>query len=342
MRRATPDPARADRAAWVSRARVAGAVMVALAVGTVLPQLLTEEREDGAQSPTGSIRSQRVVAWVLHAEGGETYVAVFAAGARPAMVLAIPAPITINLPGQNLGTLAEAAATGDAGLVEVAIENLLGAPVDETVFEPLISISEAVDGLGGIEVRDRPFSGTDVSAYLSEIPADAPVDLSFLRWQDVLEGVIGTAAEEQPEGLPEPIRPMLAGTDPSLVALPVIDIGGGLLRPNQEGLEALVEERFVPATEALVRLVVLNGVGTPGIGKDVARILIPEGYRLVSSGNANTFDLEVTQIIASSREDLDAAERAQALLEAGEISLGNQPTGLADVTVVVGEDFGGS
>ncbi len=341
MSRPAPDPARTSRAAWVSRARFVGLALVALAVGTVLPQLLGEDRDEERGAPTPSVRSQDVVAWTLHAEGGQTYVAVFAAGSRPAMVLAIPAPVTINLPGQNLGTLAEAAATGDAGLLEVAIENLLGAPVDETVLEPLSSIGGMVDDLGGIEVRGRPFTGADVSAYLSEIPTDAPPDLSFLRWQDVLEGVIGVGGEDA-DGLPEPIRPVLEGTDPSLLALPVVDIGGGLLRPNQEDLQTLLEERFVPATEDLVRLVVLNGVGTPGIGKDVARILIPEGYRLVSSGNANTFDLEVTQIIASSREDLDAAERAQALLEAGEISLGNQPTGLADVTVVIGEDFGGS
>ena len=341
MSRPAPRPSGTSRAVWVARARFAGIVLVALAVGTVLPQLLGEEREDPSEAPVGSVRSQRVLAWALHEEGGETYIAVFAAGGRPAMVLAIPAAITINLPGQNLGTLAEAAATGDAGLVEVATENLLGAPVDQTILEPLSSITGMVDALDGIDVRDRPFSGADVSRYLTEIPADAPVDLAFLRWQDVLEGLIG-AAPEEPEGLPDALRPLLVATDPSLLALPVVDIGGGLLRPNQDELQALVEERFVPPTEVLVRLVVLNGVGTPGIGKDVARILVPEGYQLVSSGNANTFDLEVTQIIASSRADLDAAERAQDLLGAGEISLGNQPTGLADVTVVVGEDFGGS
>ena len=341
MRPASSESARTARAAWVFRARIAGVVLLAVAVGIVVPRLGGDEAEEEGPEPEGSIRSQDVVAWALHTEGGETYVSVFAAGARPALVLAIPAAITINLPGQNLGTLAEAAAAGDVALLEVAIENLLGTPVDQTVLDPLSSLMGTVEGLGGIVVRGQAFSGPDVAAYLSAIPPDAPADLAFLRWQDVLEGLIGAAAEG-PEGLPEPIRPLLAGTDPSLVALPVVDIGGGLLRPNQDALEALLEDRFVSASGALVRLVVLNGVGTPGIGKDVARILVPEGYQLVSSGNANTFDLEVTQIIASSREDLDAAERAQALLDAGEISLGNQPTGLADVTVVVGEDFGGS
>jgi hypothetical protein len=119
----------------------------------------------------------------------------------------------------------------------------------------------------------------------------------------------------------------------------VVDIGGGLLRPDQDKVEELLSRYFVPTTADVVRLVVLNGVGTPGIGKQVAGILVPEGFRLVSSGNANTFDLEVTQIVASSRGDLKAAERARTLLGVGEISVGNQPAGLADVTVVVGRDF---
>jgi hypothetical protein len=336
-----PDPARIQRVAWVSRARFVGLLLVAVAVGTVLPQLLVEERADEPPEARASVRAQQVVAWTLHAEGGQTYVAVFATGEKPAIVLAIPAAITINLPGQNLGTLSEAAAAGDPELVEVAIENLLGAPVDLAMLAPLSSLTAVVDGFGGIEVRDRHLSGASVDAYLSDIPEDASVDLAFLRWQDVLDGVIA-AAPEEPDVLPEPLRPLLANTDPSLLALPVVDIGGGLLRPDRDGLQAMVTEHFVPATEVQVRLVVLNGVGTPGIGEDVARILVPEGYQLVSSGNANTFDLEVTQIIASSRGDLDAAQRAQSLLGAGEISVGSQPTGLADVTVVVGEDFGGS
>jgi hypothetical protein len=45
--------------------------------------------------------------------------------------------------------------------------------------------------------------------------------------------------------------------------------------------------------------------------------------------------------VASSQGDLTAAQRVRDLLGVGEILLGNQPGGLADVTVVVGQDFGG-
>jgi hypothetical protein len=336
-----PEAARKRRAEWTSRARFIGLVLVALAVGTVIPQLIGEDESSTENPPGESVEAQRVAAWALHEEGGPSYMAVFATGGKPPLVLAVPADVTINLPGQNLGTLSEAAASGDEGLVEVALENLLGAPVDTTLLAPLSSLTQVVDDLGGLDVRDRDMSGADVDVYLSDVPAEAAIDLPFLRWQDVLEGII-RAAPARTEALPEPFGDFLAGPEPSFTALPVVDIGGGLLRPDRDGLAQLVSEHFIPAAADAVRLVVLNGVGTPGIGEEVARILVPKGFTLMSSGNANTFDLEVTQIIASSRGDIEAAERAMTLLGAGEVSLGNQPAGLADVTVVVGRDFGGS
>ncbi|MGH2711165.1 MAG: LCP family protein [Actinomycetota bacterium] len=334
-------PARAKQAVWASRARFLGLLLVAMVVGAVLPQLITGDENAEEETPTGSVESQRVAAWALHEEGGPTYIAVFATGGKPSIALAVPAEVTINLPGQSLGTLAEAAATGDRELVEVALENLIGAPVDSIVLAPLSSIDQVIDDLGGVEVRDEAMTGAGVGDYLSDIPQDAAVDLPFLHWQDVLEAII-EVAPGSPGALPDPIGGFLAEEPDSFRALPVIDVGGGLLRPDQEGVAKLVSEHFIRVAADAVRLVVLNGVGTPGIGEEVARILVPRGFRLVSSGNANTFDLEVTQIIASSKGDIDAAERAKELLEAGEVSVGNQPAGLADVTVVVGRDFGGS
>ena len=335
------EAARRRRAEWTGRARFAGLVLVALAVGTVLPQLIGDDEPDTGGSLAGAVEAQEVVAWALHAEGGPSYVAVFASGGKPSIALAIPAQVTINLPGQSLGTLADAAAAGDPGLVEVALENLLGAPVDDTVLATLSSVGTVVDELGEIQVRGGRKSGSEVVAHLSDVPTGGPVDQGFLRWQDVLEGLI-QETPARPEALPEPLGDVLVEPPSSFRAFPVVDIGGGLLRPDPEQVASLVAKHFIPAAADAVRLVVLNGVGTPGIGEEVARILVPEGFRLVSSGNANTFRLEVTQIIASSRSDLEAARLAQALLGAGEVSLGNQPAGLADVTVVVGRDFGGS
>jgi hypothetical protein len=337
----SPEAARNRRATWTARARFAGLVLVALAVGTVLPQLVGQDEPGTDSSLEGAVEAQDVLAWALHAEGGPTYISVFATGGKPSVALAVPAEVTINLPGQSLGTLADAAASGDPGLVEVALENLLEAPVDRILLAPLVSIGKVVDDLGGLRVRNRSMSGPQVVAHLSDVPAGGPVDQAFLRWQDVLDAVIGEGPG-RPEALPAPLEEFLDEEPSSFRALPVVDIGGGLLRPDREGLAELLEAHFIRAATDAVRLVVLNGVGTPGIGEDVARILIPEGFRLVSSGNANTFRLEVTQIIASSRRDLGAAERARELLGAGEVSIGNQPTGLADVTVVVGRDFGGS
>ena len=335
------DAARKRRATLISRARFAGLILVALAVGTVVPQLAGSDDDEESGTPQGSSEQQLVAAWALHAEGGQSYVAVLASGERPSVVLAVPAEVTINLPGQNLGTLAEAASTGDGELLEVSLENLLGVTIDTTELVPLSSLDAMVEDLGGLDVRGRHSSGDEVVSYLTEIPEGAPLDLAFLRWQDVLDGLID-AAPGGAEALPESLRTAFTGASPSLLALPVDNIAGGLLRPDQEALEPLVSEHFVLTTADVVRLVVLNGVGTPGVGEEVARILVPEGYRLMSSGNANTFDLGETKIIASSREDLEAAERARELLGAGEVQLGNQSTGLADVTVVVGRDFGSS
>ncbi len=330
--------------AWSRGARFWGVVVLALVVGTVAPQLIELSTGGGGGSGPGAPPvDQQVVVWSVTGRDGDALLAVLARGRKPPVALALPDQVTINLPGQSLGTIEEAADSGP-GLVEVAVENLLGVPVDRLVSSDADDLALAVDTAGGIDVLDQRMTGGQVVAYLAEPGEDAPVDAVFLRWQDVLDGLLattgsGTAAAA---GLPEPLDVMTANASFELTALPVIDIGGGLLRPEPDELEELVAEHFVLATTRGIRLVVLNGVGEPGIGQEIARVLVPEGFRLVSSGNATSFDFKETLIVAGSHEDIANAQRARALLGVGEVLVGDPPSGFTDVTVVVGRDFGGS
>lgn len=338
---------RRRRVTWARWGRFGALLAVVAAVGMVAPRVVPAIIPGATEGTTiAPPPEQLVVAWTVRIEEtpDATFVAILASGAKPPVALAVPADVTINVPGQGIGTVGEAAAGGDVGLVAVALENLLGIRVDASVDSPTAELQAALDALGTVEVADQPLGGAQVVQYLTTLEPGALPDERFLRWQDVLDGILqGVAANPGAvAGFPEVLRPVLAAGTPQaadLYALPVVDLGAGLLRPDEKALDELVDDRFVRPVADEVRVVVLNGVGRPGVGEEVARILVPEGYRLMSTGNANTFDLKATRIISSSQADLPAAERARALLGVGQVLLGFQPAGLADVTVVVGQDF---
>jgi hypothetical protein len=352
-RRARPRTLQAQRRYLRSRVRMVrwlGLLLIAAAVGSVAPQVLPRASDEDAPDeavPVEAPPDQQVVAWIVHGDEGEAFITLLASGERRPLALAIPSNLTITVPGQSLGTLEEAAASGDQGLVQVALQNVLGVPIDAATTTDLGTFSGIVDAVGGVEVSDNVLDGEAAVAYLHPMQAIPLPDEPFLRWQDVLEGLMEAVAArpEAASSFAPEIRTGLTAAlpePPDMVALPVIDFGAGVIRVDREGLKELVRRRFVLTQGSdVIRLVVLNGVGTPGIGENVAKVLVPEGFLLVSSQNANTFNLKETRIIASSQEDVPAAERARELLGAGRVYLGNQP-GLADVTVVVGRDFGGS
>jgi LytR cell envelope-related transcriptional attenuator len=340
------EPRREPRLMWGRRGRFLALLAVVAVVGTVAPRVFPAvlpgagPRSSGAPPP-----EQTVVAWTIRLEGTPeaTFVTVLAAGVRPPVAVAVPADVTINVPGQGLGTVGEAAAGGDSGLVEVALENLTGVPIDASIGSQGTDLQAGIDALGTIEVADdQLLNGEQVVQYLTTLGPAALPDEPFLRWQDVLDGILRAVAvhPEAVSAFPEALRPVLLASSPEpadLYALPVIDLGAGLVRPDQKALDRFVKEHFLPPATAEVRLVVLNGVGTPGLGEEVARILVPQGYRLMSSANANTFDVKTTKVIASSGDDLASAQQARDLLGVGQVFLGFSR--LADVTIVVGRDF---
>ncbi len=90
-----------------------------------------------------------------------------------------------------------------------------------------------------------------------------------------------------------------------------------------------------------VRVQVLNGVGTPGIGQAVDRRLEGAGFRIVLTDNARSFDFDATRILVYDEDErsLQAANRVRERLGVGTIQVSRQPQSVVDLTIVVGADF---
>lgn len=133
-------------------------------------------------------------------------------------------------------------------------------------------------------------------------------------------------------------------------SLPVIpiDVGGGVnaLRVDAAAARQLVDRALaqsVPpsARKAGNRVLVLNGVGTPGLGDAVRSKLVANNFVFVGSRNADRFGYLTTQVLvpAATPEQQALGEKvAKALGVKGEVKQANLGT-VADVVVIVGSDF---
>lgn len=323
---------------WVALA------MVVVAAGAALATLVVP-REGGpagteGDPPAVGYPGQLVVVWTLWDEkpGEAPLVAVLAAGGgKVPVAVAIPGNTEVDVPGHgSLAVLDEVAASGDLSTVVATVENMLGVRVDEGWGVDIQEIRPLVNAAGGIQAGFEDLDGEGVVEYLRDAP---PVERS-IRWQEVLTGLSASLAGAELPAVPEQVRPAFSAGPRDAVILPVEDIGAGLARPVASEVAELVDERFVGSGfEEKVRLVVLNGNGTPGIGEEVARRLVPKGFQVVASENLESFDQKHTAIVATSRDHLDAAHAARRFLGVGRVFIGDQPTYVADVFVIVGQDF---
>ena len=182
---------------------------------------------------------------------------------------------------------------------------------------------------------------------------------AFGRDPDLLDQVLGDGAPmlqtDAPEGFARGLFHDLGAAAVAdrmtVLTLPVSPIGtaaDNAYRIDAERTRAMVGERLAasrPTTgQAAARdLQILNGNGIPGIGQEVAKRLVPAGYRVVLTGNADRFDHARTRIIVYVDDEahLRAAEEIRTLLGVGTVEVGRTPQTVVDVTIVVGKDFTG-
>lgn len=133
--------------------------------------------------------------------------------------------------------------------------------------------------------------------------------------------------------------------------LPVTPIETGATTPtfsiDVEGVRALVDNELAASIppgrdDGTNRLLVLNGVGTPGLGASVARKVRDE-FRIVGTRNKQGFGVRESVVVVfdSTDESLAKARRVAELLGLPETAVrtSTQTQSVADVIVVIGADY---
>jgi hypothetical protein len=356
-------------------------------------ELVGDPQEDLAELP-GQV--QPTLAIITRDEtdpdAGPRHIAVFAHDRETGegTVLFVPPSTVADVPGHGSFGVGEAFAFGDAALVGVTLENLLGIQIDEVVdlsrqewgallgrvggyeidVPSALSTPEAQGGQLRFEEGRQHLDGERLAEYLA-FRTDGESELDVLpRLQRVLQGLLDAFAADPDQAgrVLVDSAPLLGVQDVELVrdlflglaearsedrlamlTLPVSPLAADrtdAYRVDADRLQRLVDDRLAASrpddeTGAGRSLQVLNGVGTPGVGQAVAQRLQPGGYRVLLTGNADSFDYDTTRIVIydDSPEQLAVARDIRERLGVGEIERSGMPQSVVDVTIIVGADL---
>jgi hypothetical protein len=229
---------------------------------------------------------------------------------------------------------------GQTVVLSAGPQNLTGAQASEFLLylapqeqeqARLARVQEVLDGL----VNVLPRSEEELTAQLQVLGQRS---VTTLELPELARFLIGLATDDEAGQLQYDTLPVVA-----------IDPGGGVttFRVDAARLTAVVDRLLADSVPPGVReggnrVLVLNGVGTPGLGEQVRAKLAPAGFVFVGSRNAPQFGYATTQVLVP-----EATPEAQALGERVAEAIGvpassvvTQEFGtVADVVVLVGADF---
>jgi hypothetical protein len=355
-------PSRADRTeASIRRRRMygIGALLVIAAVGLATTQFgggdgaAADSPSASGASPPSSTDTQLTALSVTGAPNALLAV-VGTGGDLPPAGLILPPGMTVIVPGQG-ETVTEDVQALPGDSMRIGVSNALGAWAGHYVVMNLDGFGRTIDQAGGLSVNlpdAYPIGSTVVGPGKTHMTGDQVVTLLYqdaddtdLRWASVLEAFLNRAPAVAKDDVLESDDAAAAAaalqnaSGAEVQVAPTKVVGGTAIVASQPDFDDLVGRMF--GTPRPVRVLVQNGTGRPSVGESVARDLIPAGFRIVLSENADSFDHDVTTITATGDEHLDDANRAKRALGVGDVQVTQVPSGLADVTIVVGRDFKG-
>jgi LytR cell envelope-related transcriptional attenuator len=307
--------------------------LVALAgAATGLAWQVQRDHTDASVPPVA--RSSVLV--VVRLPTGPLVAVIAAGGDAPGAVVTIPPSTPVTIPGQGQATVADAVALPGPPAA-AAISNLLGVWIPHYAITDGTRLAARIDREGGLMVFDERLSGRGV---LSALAGTA----RLTTWREVLRALLWDADPWRAGDFTDADDPALAARLVTAVGrvevtpLPTSRVPGGALQIDDARAAPMLRP-FGRRAATPVPVVVLNGSGVPGVGQDAAVRLIPAGFRIVESDNASSFGHPTTLVVANTADDQQLAERAQAALGVGRVSVAGVPSGLSSVTIVLGKDF---
>ncbi|TMK90238.1 MAG: LytR family transcriptional regulator [Actinobacteria bacterium] len=231
--------------------------------------------------------------------------------------LVLPPGMTVIVPGQGeTPTEQVQALPGDS--MRISVSNAVGVWAPHFAVMNLNGFRDTIDRIGGLTVNlpdiytvggsvlgpgRTHMSGNQVVTFLY-----AKAEDTALRWSSVLEAFLKAAPAIPQNDLTESddaagaAAVLGAASGAQVQVAPTKVVGATAIVPAQPDFDELVGRLF--ATPIPVRAFVQNGSGSPGSGEAVARDLLPQGFRIVLTGNAESFNHDTTLITAIGAEHL--------------------------------------
>jgi hypothetical protein len=224
--------------------------------------------------------------------------------------IAIPDAAFVEVPGRGFQRIGESYESGpDVSLS--AVSNFFTVPF-------------RTYGVVPAEVYRAAMTEQSVTGLMGALTETNLSEEDIERWTTIFE----TVDPDNVALLPMPVRPINVGSQT-------------YFEPQREEVSDLLEQWWgvtIGGDEGVTRVIVYNGSGVPGIAGTVAQELIANGYRVVDTKNADSFDYEETQIIVQT-DDQSIGDRLVEVLGVGVATSQEADQDVAEVIVIIGKDY---
>jgi hypothetical protein len=289
-------------------------------------------------------------------------------GARTGTAMLIPPTTMVEVPALGPQPLSDVTALASPALLPIVLANALDMRFSSVVLFDDAQLASMFAAAGPFDV-DFPISaqaedsgGTVAfNAGVHRIQPSDAVRLLVAPGTDALTHLVTVGAVldgwRHKLTLPTPARATIA-TDRRVLPL-VIRADAAVndvtlpVDPLSSGAQSRYELRQPDATQAVVqafpafliargprpRVELLNGVGDVGLTQQVAARVVPAGGQVTLTGNLANFGVRNTLVVYYDPSQLAAAKRLAAALGVGKVAHSAEPIDVADITIVVGQDF---